>query len=118
MEEWGVMKKLFLLIACLFISLSANDFKNLPVPAGEPERTIDLQNSDAIALETFKELIQHASEKFPFILAEIITTSPESQQTYYHYFATDPIDSFQKDQFNNILNPLNRLPIQKYITIS
>jgi len=121
------MKKLFLIVLMLLVNtLAAMDrlpaeeqyeilhVKNLPVPQGEEPRSIDLQEEEAVTRETFEELIQRAaSEGRPFILAEVITKSPDSPRPYTHYFDAQYIEQWQKDNLENILDPLNRLPVEK-----
>ncbi len=87
--------------------------KRLPVPEGEEPRFLDLQEEEAIVQTTFEELLQEASEEKPFVLAEVFTQSPESPRQYIHYFDASSIEQWQKDVLGNVLNPLNRLPINK-----
>jgi Leucine-rich repeat (LRR) protein len=96
----------------------------LPVPDGEKPRTVNLNDQDPIACEIFADVIaainlaiEKKEEQIPLLrLAEIVTTVDE--EPVYHYFLSDSIDDYIKDQVLNKHqarpeNPLTRQPITR-----
>ena len=84
------MKKFFLIISCLCFSLAAEN-KILPVPEGETARELDLNETETFYQDSFENLVNEASERNPFVLAEVLT---QSKGPYYNYFDANALQSY------------------------
>lgn len=97
------MKKLFYILS-LICSFQLNaTIKNLPVPASEEPRQIDLSVNDTITLSPLEE------HEMPLYVAEVVT--PNSTQNFYHYFTAEAIIKWARVSGEQPTNPNNNLPI-------